>query len=77
MGRTARRLDPVACPACGSTRLGRIGANHYYCGDCCMELQYRRDQVELFSVDEEGNLVPAGCQPLAALSSQQPAPLRG
>ena len=64
MGRSAQRVQPVTCPECGSTRIGRIGSHQYYCSDCCLELQLGRDRVDLFAVDEEGNLVPVGRRPL-------------
>lgn len=67
MARAVRRLQPVACPACGSTRVGRIGTNQYYCGDCCLEMQVRRHVVELYAVDEEGNLVTVDRRPLSAV----------
>lgn len=65
MARAVRRLEPVACPACGSTRLGRIGTHQYYCGECCLEMQVRRNVVELYAVDEEGNLVAVDRRPLS------------
>lgn len=73
MARAVRRLHPVACPECGSTRVGRIGVNQFYCGDCCLELQVRRTHVELYAVDEEGNLRLVGRRPLRGRGMVPPA----
>jgi endogenous inhibitor of DNA gyrase (YacG/DUF329 family) len=69
VGRSLQRVQPVTCPECGSTRIGRIGSHQYYCSDCCLELQLGRDRVDLFAVDEEGNLVPVGRRPLVGAGS--------
>jgi len=52
----------LACPACGGHRVGRLGGNNYYCGDCCLELLLHpsRGRIELFDIDEEGNLTAVG-----------------
>ena len=58
----AHRSRLLACPECGGHRVGRIATNLYYCSDCCVELNLRREQrkIEVFEVDEEGNLVALG-----------------
>ena len=68
-----RKLPFVACPECGGHRVGRLSANQYYCGDCCIELllQPTRRQVEVFRVDEEGNLVAVGSRPLDDLPARR------
>lgn len=50
----------VACPECRGHRVGRIGTRQYFCSDCCLEFVMRNDGVDLFEVDEDGNLVTAG-----------------
>lgn len=50
----------VACPECSGHRVGRIGTRQYFCSDCCLEFVLRNGRVDLYEVDEEGNLVTAG-----------------
>lgn len=59
---SGRKIDLFACPECGGHRVGRIASNVYYCSDCCIEFNFRRDQrrIDVFEVDEEGNLVSLG-----------------
>lgn len=68
----------VACPACSGHRVGRIGTRQYFCSDCCLEFVVRSDRVELFEVDEEGNLVTAGRRwltPAPVLETAATAPI--
>lgn len=53
--------------------MGRLGPNQYYCRDCCSELflQPARRQVDVFKVDEEGNLVAAGSRPFDDLAARR------
>lgn len=59
---SGRKIELFPCPECGGHRVGRIAANIFYCSDCCVELSLRREQrkIEVFEVDEEGNLVASG-----------------
>lgn len=59
---SGNKAEVFPCPECGSRRVGRIATNLFYCSDCCVELNLRREQkkIEVFQVDEEGNLVAAG-----------------
>lgn len=52
----------LSCPQCGSRRMGRLSGHHYYCGDCCQEMQFHptRGHVVVFDIDEEGNLTAVG-----------------
>lgn len=45
------------CPVCGGKATGKVGVEQYYCWDCCLE--YRKDQegVQIYEVEEDGNLV--------------------
>lgn len=68
----------VACPECKGHRVGRIGTRQYFCSDCCLEFVLRNGRVDLYEVDEEGNLVTAGRldlsdAPVAISSTQSPA----
>ncbi|WP_338825746.1 hypothetical protein MTBGP_18890 [Moorella thermoacetica] len=42
------------CPHCGSKSIGKIGTDQYYCWDCFVEFNNRR---EIFNVAEDGSLV--------------------
>lgn len=57
-----RKGDLISCPECSGHRVGRIANNIFYCSDCYVELNLRREQrrIEVFQVDEEGNLVALG-----------------
>jgi len=69
----------VACPECKGHRVGRIGTRQYFCSDCCLEFVLRNGRVDLYEVDEEGNLVTAGRisldddTPVAVAAAQAPA----
>lgn len=45
------------CPRCNSRVVGRIGADQFYCWDCCVEFVVTRKGVQVFQVDDEGELV--------------------
>ncbi|MBX5476059.1 MAG: hypothetical protein IRZ18_02925 [Clostridia bacterium] len=46
------------CPQCGGRRTGRIAAEQFFCWDCCVEFGWHGDELAVYSVDEEGELVP-------------------
>lgn len=45
------------CPRCGSRAVGRVGTDQYYCWDCYIEFAVTKQGVQLFEVDDEGELV--------------------
>jgi hypothetical protein len=45
------------CPVCGGKSTGKVGAEQYYCWDCCVEYRKNKEGVDIFQVDEEGSLV--------------------
>ncbi len=45
-----------SCPRCGSGAVGRISTGRYYCHDCCVEFT-GRSPAEIYSIDDEGNLI--------------------
>lgn len=51
-----------ACPNCRSRRIGRIGIDQFFCGDCCLEVTVRADRrgYDLHGMDEDGNVIAAG-----------------
>lgn len=46
------------CPHCAGRNVGRIGPERYYCWDCCVEFEHGRDGWAVFSVDDDGQLMP-------------------
>ncbi|HBK86608.1 MAG TPA: hypothetical protein DDZ53_11320 [Firmicutes bacterium] len=57
-------MDMWFCPNCNSRAVGKVGQEHYYCSDCCVEFARRKDGVVLFEVADDGTLVAfATCQP--------------
>ncbi len=46
------------CPLCQSHAIGRIGANLYYCRDCCVEIYETRAGWRAYHIDEEGGRTP-------------------
>ncbi|MBE3590327.1 MAG: hypothetical protein IMW98_05845 [Firmicutes bacterium] len=46
------------CPRCGGRRTGRIAAEQFFCWDCCVEFGWHGGRLAVYSVDEEGELVP-------------------
>lgn len=45
------------CPVCGRRTIGKVGADQYYCWDCCVEFAVKGDQIEVFEIDDDGTLV--------------------
>jgi len=46
----------IICPVCGQKGVGRVGANQYYCWDCCVEFIVRDEDVRVFNVELDGTL---------------------
>ncbi len=45
------------CPVCGGKATGKIGAEQYYCWDCCIEYHKTKEGVLLYEVADDGSLV--------------------
>ncbi len=41
------------CPVCGGVRVGKLNGEQFFCWDCLLEFNRRR---EVFSVQEDGAL---------------------
>lgn len=41
------------CPNCGSSEVGKIGLQQYYCWNCMVEYN---DKREVFAINEDGSL---------------------
>ncbi|MDR1702433.1 MAG: hypothetical protein LBR56_06635 [Sporomusaceae bacterium] len=51
----------ITCPVCGQRGVGKVGANQYYCWDCCVEFIVRDDEdVRVFNVEADGTLTSHG-----------------
>jgi hypothetical protein len=46
----------TVCPACGQRAIGKVGADQYYCWDCCVEFMVRGSNVKIFNVELDGTL---------------------
>jgi hypothetical protein len=55
------------CPVCGQRGIGKVGADQYYCWECCVEFVVKADQVEIFVIDDEGTLVAQTPIPVSVL----------
>ncbi len=51
-------MDAFICPRCGGRAVGRVGLMQWYCWDCCVEFARNARGVEIFAMDEEGELLP-------------------
>jgi len=45
------------CPVCGGRAIGKVGVEHYYCWDCCVEFTSTTDKVVIYDLAEDGTLV--------------------
>ncbi|WP_071934035.1 hypothetical protein [Thermosinus carboxydivorans] len=46
----------TACPVCGQRTIGKVGADQYYCSECCVEFLIRGENVKIFNVETDGTL---------------------
>lgn len=46
----------VSCPVCAKRAVGKVGADQYYCWNCCVEFVLRGPQVTVFNVQPDGSL---------------------
>jgi len=44
------------CPVCGGRATGKVGADQYYCWDCCVEYRINREGVQIYELGEDGSL---------------------
>lgn len=47
----------LICPVCGSRGIGKVGIGQYYCKDCCVEFAYKRNQLKIYTLGDDGSLV--------------------
>lgn len=46
----------TTCPVCGQRGIGKVGADQYYCWDCCVEFAVRGHDLKVFNVEADGTL---------------------
>ncbi|WP_371369498.1 hypothetical protein SRRS_26410 [Sporomusa rhizae] len=46
----------TTCPVCGQRGIGKVGADQYYCWDCCVEFMVRNQDLKVFNVEADGTL---------------------
>ncbi|MBP2634157.1 MAG: hypothetical protein H6Q72_64 [Firmicutes bacterium] len=46
----------TTCPLCGQRGIGKVGADQYYCWDCCMEFMVRNQELKMYQVEVDGTL---------------------
>ncbi|TWH48912.1 hypothetical protein [Sporomusa sp. KB1] len=46
----------TTCPICGQRDIGKVGADQYYCGDCCVEFMIRNQDLKIYNVEADGTL---------------------
>ncbi len=46
----------TTCPVCGQRGIGKVGADQYYCWDCCVEFTVRNRDLKVFNVEVDGTL---------------------
>jgi len=46
----------VTCPVCARRAVGKVGADQFYCWDCCVEFVVRGPRVTIFNVEPDGSL---------------------
>ncbi|KKM09249.1 hypothetical protein SY88_19665 [Clostridiales bacterium PH28_bin88] len=45
------------CPLCGGRAIGQVGVDQYYCWDCFVEFNEKK---QVFEIAEDGSLVSLG-----------------
>lgn len=46
----------MVCPVCNSRGVGKVGIGQYYCKDCCREFEYKKNQLKIYQVEDDGTL---------------------
>lgn len=46
----------TTCPRCGQRGIGKVGADQYYCWDCCIEFIVRNQELKMYQVELDGTL---------------------
>ncbi|QHW30894.1 hypothetical protein GZH47_08535 [Paenibacillus rhizovicinus] len=46
----------MKCLNCNSKNIGKIGKQHYYCWDCCIEFTVHAEKLDLYQVEKDGTV---------------------
>jgi len=46
----------TTCPVCGQRGIGKVGADQFYCWDCCVEFIVQGSTIKIFNVEPDGTL---------------------
>ncbi len=46
----------LKCPVCGQRSIGKVGADQYYCWDCCVEFIKNGQTTDIYNVEQDGTL---------------------
>ncbi|VBB06027.1 Hypothetical protein LUCI_1238 [Lucifera butyrica] len=46
----------ITCPVCGQRTVGKVGADQYFCWDCCVEFIMSGQSFKVFDVELDGTL---------------------
>ena len=52
----------MQCPICRSKVTGKVGADQYYCWDCCVEYRLSQEGISIYKVAEDGTLIALDLQ---------------
>ncbi|WP_169710440.1 hypothetical protein [Natranaerobius trueperi] len=47
----------IYCPLCNRIDVGRVGANQYFCWNCCVEFKETKEQnYQIYNIEDDGTL---------------------
>jgi hypothetical protein len=58
------------CPLCGDRAVGKVGADQYFCWDCCVEFMLRGQNLTIYNVGLDGSLTVYGAPGQDAVNLQ-------
>lgn len=48
--------EVTTCPVCGRRSIGKVGADQYYCWDCCIEFFHNGKETKIYNIEDDGSL---------------------
>lgn len=46
----------MKCINCNSIDIGKIGPRQYFCWNCCIEMSYAGDKLDVYQVEADGSV---------------------
>lgn len=46
----------MTCPVCGQRGIGKVGAEQFFCWECCVEFIVQGTDIRIFNVEPDGTL---------------------